>query len=1582
MFVLITMLCFEAKAQFVDDFSDGDFTNNPEWFGQTDRFTIDNFRLRLNAPAVAATSYLVTASQAIENASWEFFVRLDFNPSSTNLVRVYLVSDNPDLTQPLNGYFVRVGGTEDEVSLYRQTGNTITKIIDGEDKRIDFNLVEVKIKVTRDIDGYWELFSDVGATGNYDQEGNTIKDETHLSSSYFGVSCIYTQTRSTHFYFDDFVVSGIPVTDRFPPQVLAVDPINNNTLLITFSEEVEELSATDTENYQLSDELGTAQSVSLQENNSQALVAFSSSFPNGKLLTLTITGIADLAENIMEPSQTTFRYFVPEPAEWKDIIISEFFPDPSPPVDLPNQEFVEIYNRSNKVFNLLNWKLIDPGANGTLREHYLFPGDYLILATNAGAALYESYGSVMGVTGMPTLNNNGDMLELRDPDGKLIDSLSYDLTWYQDNSKRNGGWTIEVIDVDNFCTDKENYRAAVDERGGTPGEQNSVYELIEDNERPILNELSSVDDNTLLLKFSERLNPDAVKASFSIAPSLTITSISFANNFRDEVIIELEETLQFGTTYQVEVSNVFDCKGNSIDPLNASAEILIVAEPPQLLSLEIINATTIELIFSEELELSSATTPTNYELTGGVNPMSINNKASNIIELIFTDAFISGSTYSLLVSGVKGIYENEILPTEKSFLFFQPVVANKYDVIITELFPDPAPPVNLPEHEFVEIYNRSEHPFDLAGWKLIDPGATGTLPSYLLQPGEYVILTSVSGVPKFEPYGKVLGVPGMPVLNNNSDQVYLVSPEGLTVDSVSYQLSWYRDNEKRDGGWTLERIDYDDFCNDADNWIASTDDSGGTPGRINAVFTKKEQVQAPRFADVIVENTSAVILQFDKKLNHQALSGEFIIDPALAIVNKIFSGEQRDQIEINFAMPLQLGGSYSLRVENIFDCRALAIDQDFNMIDFTVVAAPPKVKDLIVLDANHLVIKFSEELEKASAENKSNYTVSGEIASPANVKMLSDNKSVELFFLNSFMNGRTYQISFQGISGLYNNEIEATEKTFLFFQPVPAKYKDIIITEIFPDPSPPVGLPEFEFVEIYNRSEHPFDLSGWRLIDPGANGSIPAYLIQPGEYVILASAAAGPYFQNYGKVLTVTNMPVLNNSSDQLTLKSPEGITIDTVSYQLSWYKDSDKRDGGWTLELIDLNDVCREAENWMASEDPRGGTPGKVNSVNDNRPDLTGPKLLQVIALSGDSLLLQFNEKLSDYTPNEINIQISDQLQVGTVSFNDQTKQQLLAILTTPVQASKVYTLAVSNVYDCPGNKIQSSHASAIFVLTEPAQVADVLINEILFNPRPGGVDFVEIYNRSNKYFNLKNWRIGNYVDNNPANLRLISQEDVLLAPGSFMILTPNIDILKGDYPQTKTEVACQVNLPSYPDREGTVSLADAFGVLLDYLIYHENFHNPLLRSKEGVSLERVSIDAATNNPANWKSAASISGFATPGYVNSAARGKIDLDTQVKVEPEVFIPLYGIEDFTRIAWSFDQAGYTANIFIVDQQGRRVKTIAHNELINYEGFLTWDGSNDEGAKVRTGPYMVYFQVFNQIGESQVIRKRVVVATRF
>src|SRR6185295_502119 len=165
---LYFLLAYELTfAQVNDNFSDGNFTSNPPWSGDQNKFVVNGGKLKIQAPAIAETAFLSTPSEAIHNGSWEFYLQMDFTPSSTNFAKIYLAADQLNLAGPINGYFIKAGNTSRDISLYRQNGSLETKLIDGLDDKLNVSLVKVKIKVMRTVNGVWQLYSDVGPTGNY-----------------------------------------------------------------------------------------------------------------------------------------------------------------------------------------------------------------------------------------------------------------------------------------------------------------------------------------------------------------------------------------------------------------------------------------------------------------------------------------------------------------------------------------------------------------------------------------------------------------------------------------------------------------------------------------------------------------------------------------------------------------------------------------------------------------------------------------------------------------------------------------------------------------------------------------------------------------------------------------------------------------------------------------------------------------------------------------------------------------------------------------------------------------------------------------------------------------------------------------------------------------------------------------------------------------------------------------------------------------------------------------------------------------------------------------------------------------------
>ncbi|HEX8577101.1 MAG TPA: hypothetical protein VF677_12475, partial [Flavobacterium sp.] len=102
--------------------------------------------MRSNSTTANSNFYLSTANTLATNCQWEFWVNLQFNPSSANYVDVYLTSDQANLQSAnINGYFVKIGNTNDEVALYKRSGVAVTKLIDGGDGILNTSNNRIKI---------------------------------------------------------------------------------------------------------------------------------------------------------------------------------------------------------------------------------------------------------------------------------------------------------------------------------------------------------------------------------------------------------------------------------------------------------------------------------------------------------------------------------------------------------------------------------------------------------------------------------------------------------------------------------------------------------------------------------------------------------------------------------------------------------------------------------------------------------------------------------------------------------------------------------------------------------------------------------------------------------------------------------------------------------------------------------------------------------------------------------------------------------------------------------------------------------------------------------------------------------------------------------------------------------------------------------------------------------------------------------------------------------------------------------------------------------------------------------------------
>lgn len=634
----------------------------------------------------------------------------------------------------------------------------------------------------------------------------------------------------------------------------------------------------------------------------------------------------------------------------------------------------------------------------------------------------------------------------------------------------------------------------------------------------------------------------------------------------------------------------------------------------------------------------------------------------------------------------------------------------------------------------------------------------------------------------------------------------------------------------------------------------------------------------------------------------------------------------------------------------------------------------PALSAIEIISSTELKLVFSEPLDEQSATFIGNYVID-ESRHPTEAILEDDHRSVSLHFSEE-LSQQKHTITISGVADLNANTMNGSQTEFSYIAPVDAFADDVIISEIFADPSPQVGLSEMEFIEIYNRSEKTFDLVGWSLTDGSSVAVMPTFILMPKAYVMLAAENSD---QNFENAIFLKGFPSLNNSNDALVVKDKNFTTIDSVNYDQSWYRDSEKEEGGWSLEIIDPDNLCGEGQNWTASEDERGGTPATVNSVLASKPDLEAPTLIAATAVDAVNLRLTFNEKLEKPIPSNVQIRTDPYLEMGQIRFSNSSLTEIEVYLLNEIQKGVSYSVSVENIRDCAGNLVNEEEAETIFGLTEEADSLDVLINEVLFNPRPTGADFVEIFNNSTKYINLRSWSIGNTENDKFAT---ITDSDLILAPGKYLVLTSNVNALEGEYIQDDKINSLQVKgLPPFDDDSGSVVISDDEGNVIDFFHYSTEMHSVFIKDEEGVSLERIT-NLPSKETENWASASSSVGFATPGAINSNSLAFDPMNEPFLVEPEIFNPLSGQPNFTLIHYTLEQGGHVANVKIFDSYGRTVRQLANNDLLGTHGFYRWDGDRDDGSKAGMGSYMILLEVFNQEGAVKRYRKRVAIASSF
>lgn len=658
------------------------------------------------------------------------------------------------------------------------------------------------------------------------------------------------------------------------------------------------------------------------------------------------------------------------------------------------------------------------------------------------------------------------------------------------------------------------------------------------------------------------------------------------------------------------------------------------------------------------------------------------------------------------------------------------------------------------------------------------------------------------------------------------------------------------------------------------------------------------------------------------------------------------------------------------------------IFDDFDVSDLVPDVTPPTLKSLSVIDALNLDVSFSEPMEISSALLTGNYNLSN-YGNPIKLEATAIANTYRLTF-SSPLQTQNYSLTVSNVADKKGNVIAANSRiNFFYIKPYTAKYGDVIINEIYANPGSNASLPQKEFVELWNTTNEYILTKGWKYTDQTSTFTFVSDTIKPKEYIILCAKADTSLFKSYGKTIGLSPWPSLNNDHDILTLTDATGNNIDQVAYYDAWYKDDIKKKGGFSLELVDPNNVCKGIQNWMASNNVAGATPGKQNSVYHAQISTEPPKLLSAGITDSVTISIQFSKAVDSLSASQLtNYSINNGIG-NPVSVNVQSPLFNSAILkfALPLTKGMMHTLVINGVTDCASNLIGIPDNTAKLFIAKKIGVNDFLISEVLFNPKVNGVDFVEIYNATDHVLDLKDLQIAN-VDTlgKSANIKTISTANLFIPAGAYWVLSTNSDQVKASYFSEYPDHFTQLNsMPVYNNDKGTVVLLSN-NLLVDRFAYDAKMHIPLLQNADGVSLERVSFTKAANEFGNFKSAAASVGFATPGYKNSQEpNGE---ESYVKLLSKTFSPDNdGFEDLLQLDYQLTENSSLATINIFTDKGVLIKKLMKNQTIGTKGNVFWDGVNENGQLAGMGIYVVMFDVFDLNGSTKRYKNTCVLASK-
>jgi len=544
-------------------------------------------------------------------------------------------------------------------------------------------------------------------------------------------------------------------------------------------------------------------------------------------------------------------------------------------------------------------------------------------------------------------------------------------------------------------------------------------------------------------------------------------------------------------------------------------------------------------------------------------------------------------------------------------------------------------------------------------------------------------------------------------------------------------------------------------------------------------------------------------------------------------------------------------------------------------------------------------------------------------------------------------------------------------------------FNSVVVNEIMYAPF----SPEPEWVELTNIYPDSVNLKQWKISDRTTTTrhllTSTDYWLRTNEFVVVTKDSID-FWQVHPEVrnvLFVPSMPTsyFSNFSDDVVIFDHRGATMDSVWYRSTW--------GGTnstSLERIEQTLSSNDSSNWGTSGDSSGSTPGRFNFLTPREYDV---KVVRLFTDFTDSQLTlkAVIQNVGRQTANNVSVsfyydenrdsipQTLELLQPVRENLTIAPKDSVIVVYSwnNPPSGEQLF-IAVADF----SQDLRLTNNLALGKATVSFPTNSLVINEILYDPPSGFVEYVELYNRGSNAINLARWKLNTFT---------LGTTPFYLQGGKYAIVSADYSILQ-QFPYLNDTSFSIISLNrtslGLNNSGDSITLRDLTGRVIDSVYYLPSWHNPEVDDVSGRSLERINPHLVSTDRRNWSTSADPLG-GTPGKQNSIYATTVPVSAALSFSPNPFSPDGdGFEDHTIISYELPSTAALIRLRIYDSKGRLVRTLANNEPSGANGQIIWDGFDDDRQRVRIGIYIVLLEALDALGgELQKTKGVVVVAAK-